>query len=129
VVFVSSVVENHLNKARDGARPRQALAARNSSKRLTTDNTDPGIAETDLEEYHQFMPVILPLQKMSRDEKLRAMEALWADLSKDDDRFESPAWHAQELREAERAMENRKAKFSDWDEAKKRIRRKAANLA
>ena len=74
------------------------------------------------------MPVILPLQKMSRDEKLRAMEALWADLSKDDDRFESPAWHAQVLREAERAMKNGKAKFSDWDEAKKRIRRKAEGL-
>ena len=75
------------------------------------------------------MPVVLPLQKMSRDEKLRAMEALWADLSKDDDRFESPAWHAQVLSEAERAIKNGKAKFSDWDEAKKRIRRKAAKLA
>jgi len=29
---------------------------------------------------------------MSRDEKLRAMEAIWADLSQDEDRFESPAW-------------------------------------
>ena len=75
-----------------------------------------------------FMPVALPLKKMSRDEKLRVMEALWADLSKDDDRFESPAWHAQALREAERAMKNGKAKFSDWQEAKKRIRRKAAKL-
>jgi hypothetical protein len=58
------------------------------------------------------MPVVLPLQKMSRDEKLRAMEALWADLSKDDDRFESPAWHAQVLREAERAMKNGNAKLA-----------------
>ncbi|MGC2625734.1 MAG: addiction module protein [Candidatus Udaeobacter sp.] len=75
------------------------------------------------------MPVVLPLQKMSRDEKLRAMEALWADLSKDDDGFESPAWHAQALREAERAVKTGKARFNDWDEAKKRIRRKAAKLA
>ena len=74
------------------------------------------------------MPVILPLQKMSRDEKLRAMEALWADLSQDEDRFESPAWHAQALPEAERAVKSGKAKFSDWDEAKKRIRRKAEGL-
>ena len=88
-----------------------------------------GIAETDAEEYHWRMRIVLPLQKMSRDEKLRAMEALWADLSKDDDRFESPVWHAQALREAERAMKNGKAKFSDWKEAKKRIRRKAAKLA
>ena len=75
------------------------------------------------------MPVVLPLQKMSRDEKLRAMEALWADLSKDDDRFESPAWHAHALREAGRAVKAGKARFSNWDEAKKRIRRKAAKLA
>ena len=75
------------------------------------------------------MPVALPLQKMSRDEKLRAMEALWADLSQDEDRFESPAWHAQTLREAERAVKTGKARFSDWEEAKKRIRRKAAKPA
>jgi len=75
------------------------------------------------------MPVVLPLKKMSRNEKLRAMEALWEDLSKDDDRFESPAWHTQALREAERAVKSGDAKFSSWDEAKKRIRRKAAKLA
>jgi len=75
------------------------------------------------------MPVVLPLQKMSRDEKLRAMEALWADLSKNDDRFESPPWHAEALRESERVVKNGKAKFSDWEIAKKRIRRKAAKLA
>ena len=75
------------------------------------------------------MPVVLPLKKMSRDEKLRAMEELWADLSQDEGRFESPAWHEQALREAERAVKAGKARFSDWEEAKKRIRRKAAKLA
>jgi hypothetical protein len=76
-----------------------------------------------------LMPIVLPLKKMSRDEKLRAMEALWADLSQDEDQFESPAWHEQALREAERAVKTGKAQFSEWDEAKKRIRRKAAKLA
>jgi Putative addiction module component len=75
------------------------------------------------------MPVVLPLKKMSRDEKLRVMEALWADLSQDEDRFESPPWHAQALRDAERAVKNGKAKFSDWELARKRIHRKAAKLA
>ena len=75
------------------------------------------------------MPVSLPLKKMSRDEKLRAMEALWADLSQDEDAFESPAWHEQALREAEHAVKTGKARFSDWEEAKKRIRRKATKLA
>lgn len=75
------------------------------------------------------MPVVLPLKKMSRDEKLRAMEALWADLSQDEVRFESPAWHEQTLRGAERALKTGKSHFSDWEEAKKRIRRKATKLA
>ena len=66
---------------------------------------------------------------MSRDEKLRAMEALWADLSQEEARFESPAWHDHALREAERAVKTGKARFSDWEEAKKRIRRKAAKPA
>jgi hypothetical protein len=56
------------------------------------------------------MPVALPLKKMSRDEKLRAMEALWADLSQDEDRFESPAWHEQALRDAERAVKSGEGK-------------------
>jgi hypothetical protein len=75
------------------------------------------------------MPVAHFLKKMSRDEKLRTMEALWEDLSKIEGRFESPAWHEQALREAERAVKNGKAQFSDWEEAKKRIRRKAAKFA
>lgn len=75
------------------------------------------------------MPTVLPLKKMSRPEKLRAMEALWIDLSQDDAAFKSPAWHEEALREAERAVAAGTAKFSDWDEAKKRLRRKAAKLA
>lgn len=75
------------------------------------------------------MPVVLPLKKMSRDEKLRAMEALWTDLSQDENRFDSPVWHEKALREAERMVKTRKSQFSNWEEAKKRIRRKAARLA
>lgn len=72
------------------------------------------------------MAVTLPLSKMSREEKLKAMEALWEDLSAEDDRLESPLWHGDGLREAEHLVSIGKAKFSDWKEAKKRIRRKAA---
>jgi len=66
---------------------------------------------------------------MTRIEKLQAMEALWADLAQDEDQFESPAWHEDALREAERAVRSGAAKFSDWDDAKKRLRRKAAQMA
>ena len=75
------------------------------------------------------MPITLPLKKMTRSEKLMAMEALWADLSQDDAKVESPTWHADALRETERLVKDGKAKFSDWDTAKTRIRRRAARLS
>ncbi len=79
--------------------------------------------------YGDDMPTLLPLKKMSRPEKLRAMEEIWTDLCRDDDGFESPAWHEEALRVAERAVAAGTAKFSDWEESKQRLRRKAAKLA
>ncbi len=75
------------------------------------------------------MPLTLQLKKMSRTDKLRTMEALWTDLTKNETRFESPAWHGEALQEAQRLVKAGKAKFSDWDEAKARLRRKAAKVA
>lgn len=72
------------------------------------------------------MAITLPLKKMSREDKLRALEAIGADLASDDEGFESPAWHAAELRETEQRVKEGKATFSDWEQAKERIRRKAA---
>jgi multiple sugar transport system permease protein len=37
------------------------------------------------------------IENMSREEKLRAMEALWQEISKEDPAPESPAWHAEVL--------------------------------
>lgn len=42
------------------------------------------------------MPYSLPLDTMTTDEKLEAMEALWGDLGVEDAAI--PAWHAEELR-------------------------------
>lgn len=75
------------------------------------------------------MPTMLPLKSMSRLEKLREMEALWADLSRDEQKLKSPAWHRTALQEAEAAVKSGKAKFSDWDEAKTRLRRQTAARA
>ena len=75
------------------------------------------------------MPITLPLKKMSRSDKLRAMEAIWADLSGDDAKVDSPAWHADALKETEWLVKSGKAKFMDWDEAKVLLRRKVAKLA
>ena len=72
------------------------------------------------------MPVSLPISKMSRREKLIAMETLWTDLSKDDAGIKSPAWHGEALRETERLVKASKAKFLDLEDAKVALRRKIA---
>ncbi len=70
--------------------------------------------------------VALPLKEMSRAEKLRMMEAIWNDLASDENSLESPEWHLDALQSAERSVKEGKAKFSDWESAKQRIRRKAS---
>jgi hypothetical protein len=55
---------------------------------------------------------------MSREEKLKAMEALWSDLTSQEE-FESPAWHGDALRETEKAVESGEAVFIQWEQAKK----------
>ena len=72
------------------------------------------------------MPLAQSLRRLSRAEKLRVMDALWADLSKDDSEFKSPGWHREALRDAERRVKSGAAKFSNWEQAKERIRRRAA---
>jgi len=69
------------------------------------------------------MPVTLPIGRTSREDKQRAMEALWADLSQDEAATDSPAWHRSVLSEPERLVREGKAKFSDWQSARRRIRR------
>lgn len=68
------------------------------------------------------MSVNLPLDQMSTEEKLQAMEALWADLTKNHEHFESPAWHRQVLEEREQRIESGEESFIDWEVAKKQLR-------
>ena len=63
----------------------------------------------------------LPLDKMTVAEKLHAMDVLWADLSRDD-RLESPAWHADVLKERDERIKSGKETFLDWEEAKHSLR-------
>ena len=74
------------------------------------------------------MAITLPIKRMSREDKLRAMEELWVDLSRDEAEIDSPGWHAEVLRETEQLVQHGKAKFSDWQTARRRIRRKAARM-
>ena len=70
------------------------------------------------------MASILPLEKMSVEEKLQAMESLWDDLCSKAAGVSSPAWHEDVLAERD-AMQKRGAdEFEDWDAAKRSIRNK-----
>ena len=64
----------------------------------------------------------LEIQQLPRQEKLKLMEILWAELSRDEAELESPAWHADALREtAERRALGEEAVL-DWEEAKAKLR-------
>lgn len=68
------------------------------------------------------MTTTFQIQKLSRQEKLQFMEALWADLSKDEGAIESPAWHQDELRKTENRLHAGEERVLDWGEAKNRLR-------
>ena len=66
------------------------------------------------------MSAVLQIEQMTLEEKLRAMEALWDDLCRRD-AVPMPQWHKDLLDERERLLEQGKARFVDWETAKKRI--------
>ncbi len=41
------------------------------------------------------------IERLSGEEKLRALEELWDAITREGDRYESPAWHEQELKETQ----------------------------
>ena len=67
------------------------------------------------------MDITLPLDQMSTAEKLRAMEALWDDLCRREQTVPVPQWHKDILDERERLIAEGKARFIDWETAKKQI--------
>jgi len=64
------------------------------------------------------------ISQMTKAEKLRAMEALWADLSSESSDVESPAWHIQALQETEVRRANGQEEVVDWSEAKRQLRQR-----
>jgi hypothetical protein len=67
------------------------------------------------------MSVELEIDRMTLEEKLRAMEALWEDLCRREKNVPVPRWHKDLLDERQRLVEQGKATFQDWEAAKKRI--------
>jgi hypothetical protein len=72
------------------------------------------------------MSMTLPLHEMTMSEKLRVMEALWEDLSRNSDALESPAWHEAALNERKARVATGKTSYMNWERAKKEIRRRVA---
>jgi hypothetical protein len=70
--------------------------------------------------------VDLSLSQLSFVQKLNLMEALWADLSRDEKKLKSPAWHETILKDREEAFMAGKVTVSDWEQAKRRIKKKVS---
>ena len=64
----------------------------------------------------------LEIQQLSHHEKLRLMELLWADLSRDDAELPSPVWHGDALRETADRRASGAETLLDWELAKDKLR-------
>jgi len=67
-------------------------------------------------------PIALPIDRMTIEEKLIAMEALWDDLCRNEAQIPVEDWHKQLLDERQRQIDSGEARFVDWETAKARIR-------
>jgi hypothetical protein len=66
----------------------------------------------------------IDIGNLSREEKLRIMEAIWEDLSREDEQVESPEWHREALEETDRRRQSGQEGVVDWQEAKKELRKR-----
>jgi len=72
--------------------------------------------------YFKNMRNTLQIDKMTREEKLQAMEALWDDLARNSSAVDSPAWHEDALKETEARYVAGTEESTDWESAKKELR-------
>lgn len=64
----------------------------------------------------------LEIQQLPRQEKMKLMEILWVELSRDEAELESPAWHADALRETAERRARGEETVLDWEQAKAKLR-------
>ena len=67
----------------------------------------------------------IDLDQMTVTEKIRLMELLWRDISKEPENVEVPDWHRKILEERDRALANGETEFVDFEDAVAEIRRRA----
>ncbi len=60
---------------------------------------------------------------MSWEEKLRTLEELWESITREGDRYESPPWHEQALKDTQQGNRASAEQPMDWADAKRELRR------
>jgi len=71
------------------------------------------------------MELSIQLEKMTVIEKMAAIETIWRDLACTDEKVPSPSWHNDVLSARQSRVEEDASEFTEWSEAKNRIRRKS----
>ncbi|HSV99419.1 MAG TPA: addiction module protein [Sedimentisphaerales bacterium] len=66
----------------------------------------------------------IEIAHLSREEKLRVMEAIWEDLSRDAEQVDSPDWHREALEETGHRLGAGRESLVDWQDAKKKLRKR-----
>jgi putative addiction module component (TIGR02574 family) len=65
---------------------------------------------------------IADLRKLPTSEKMKIIETLWSDIAADEEAFESPSWHQDELLKTEADFAAGQIEILDWEDAKKELR-------
>ena len=77
------------------------------------------LEKDNVKEHNDVMNTILEMGRLTKTEKLRAMEELWEDLSRSSEEYPSPEWHGDVLREREEAVREGTDEFIPWEDAKR----------
>ena len=62
------------------------------------------------------------IQRLTKKEKLMAIEAIWEDLLSSKEEIESPSWHLKALKETEERVAAGLEEPIDWEQAKAKLR-------
>jgi hypothetical protein len=63
------------------------------------------------------------IHQMPFRERLLMMEAIWDDISREEQNLDVPQWHKDILDERERLVAEGKAQFLEWEDAKRQIKK------
>jgi hypothetical protein len=68
------------------------------------------------------MDITLPLDQMTVNEKLRAIEQIWEDLCRNEAAVPCPEWHRDVLEARQARLAGGTERLADWEDSKRRIR-------